>query len=41
MGVEVPDDWAVAVVDDGVASRGLRLGAMIENCCKNVALWSV
>lgn len=30
MGVEVPDDCAV-VDEDWVDSRGLRLGAMIEN----------
>lgn len=30
MGVEVPDDWAVAVAEEGVESRTLRLGAMVE-----------
>jgi hypothetical protein len=39
-GLEVPDDWAVAV-DAGVESRGLRLGAMIENSCDCVELWSL
>jgi hypothetical protein len=38
--VEVPDDWAVAV-DEGVESRTLRLGAMIEDCCDCVELWSL
>lgn len=39
-GVEVPDDWAVAV-DEGVASRTLRLGAMIADRCEGVELWSL
>lgn len=29
MGVEAPDDWAVAVVEEGVESRTLRLGAIV------------
>ena len=38
--MDVPDDWAVAVVDEGVVSRGLRLGAMIESSGRRLELWS-
>lgn len=41
MGVDVPDDWAVAVVEDGVESRTLRLGAMVEERYDCVELWSL